>query len=323
MPRTFERRSEKVVPTAAKGQEEPATAQNGASGGTATVPLDNNRQRWLRGQGTSTSLSRSAPIRWERSPRFSRRQIGLLVVQVLIVIVALLAWQWFGSGKTEKLTVSQPTEVWKWLSEWARGQKAHGWSDLWVTLKEAVEGWVLGIVIGVALAVLLATSRWIKLFAAPFVSVLNALPKIALAPLFILILGANTESKVYFVTAGIFFIVFYNVFGGIRSIDVVLLRNARVLGASRLWLIRDVYAPAIVGWVMIGLRLTAAWALTSAVIIEYLGAQKGMGYIVSEGQQTYDPAEVLAGVLIIAVVALLIDRVIVRVERRFSRWRLT
>lgn len=253
----------------------------------------------------------------------SRRRIGFLVIQVLIVIVALLIWQWVGGGKVQRLTVTQPTAVWDWFSEWTGGRQAHGLSDLLTTLQEALEGWVLGIVIGVALAVLLATSRWIRLFAAPFVGVLNAIPKIALAPLLILILGANMSSKVYFITVSIFLIIFYNVFGGIRSIDPILLRNARVLGASRLWLVRDVYAPAIVSWVMISLRLTASWALTGAVIIEYLGSVKGMGYIVSEGQQTYDPAEVMAGILIVALVALLIDRVIVRVERRFSRWRLT
>ena len=125
---------------------------------------------------------------------------------------------------------------------------------------------------------------------------LNALPKIALAPLFILIFGESVSARAYFVAAGIFFITFYNVFGGIRSIDVVYLRNARVLGANRRWLVRDVYAPSIVGWVMTSLRaLTSAWALTGAVIAEYLGSVKGMGYIVATGQQSSSTPRCWAG----------------------------
>jgi NitT/TauT family transport system permease protein len=198
-----------------------ATVSNGSSGGRRLAPPDNNRQRWLQRRRTSRA-------------RLSRRRIRFLVTQVLIVILALVAWQWVSGGKTQRLTVSQPTEVWKWFSEWVVGGGAHALSDLWVTLEDAFDGWVLGIVIGVALAVPLATSKWNRLFTAPFVSVLNARPQTALAPLFILISGANMKSKVYFITAAIFFTDFYNVFGGIRSIDQGLLPNARVLGASRL-----------------------------------------------------------------------------------------
>ncbi|HEX3842110.1 MAG TPA: ABC transporter permease [Acidimicrobiales bacterium] len=256
-------------------------------------------------------------------PETRRHKRIVRIIQIAIVLVALGLWEYLGkSSKTLNLTISTPWDTAKWIGQWAEGKQAHGWSDLVVTLEEAAYGMFLGVLIGVVLAVVVSTSKWVRLFSAPFVSMLNALPKIALAPLFILIFGESVSARAYFVAAGIFFITFYNVFGGIRSIDVIYLRNARVLGANRRWLVRDVYAPSIVGWVMTSLRLTSAWALTGAVIAEYLGSVKGMGYIVATGQQSSSTPEVLGGVLIVAVVALIVDRVIVRIERHFSVWRL-
>jgi NitT/TauT family transport system permease protein len=251
-----------------------------------------------------------------------RRRLLIRAAQILIVVALIGVWQWIGGGsKTETLTISTPWDTAKWIGQWAAGSQVHGWSDLVTTLEEAVLGWLLGQAVGIVLAVALASSGWLRVFGAPFVSVLNALPKIALAPLFILIFGETLTSKVYFVTAGIFFITFYNVFGGIRSIDLLLLRNARILGASRVWLVREVYVPSILGWVMTSLRLTSAWALTAAVVAEYLGSLGGMGYIVSVGQQSANVPEVLGGVLVVAVAALIIDRIIVYAERHFARWR--
>jgi NitT/TauT family transport system permease protein len=270
-----------------------------------------NRWRALLGRGPVSRETR-------------RRSLIVHAIQLGLLVIALGVWEWIGHGsKTQNLTVSTPWDVAKWIGRWAVGNEAHGWDDLLATLEEGALGWLLGIFIGVGLAVTVASSKWIRLFAAPFVSVLNALPKIALAPIFILVFGETLSSKVYFVTAGIFFITFYNVFGGLRSIDVSYLRNARILGASRIWLVREVYAPAITGWVMTSLRLTAAWALTAAVIAEYLGSVKGMGYIVATGQNSAQVPEVIGGILVVAFAALVIDRVIVRIERYFTRWRLS
>jgi NitT/TauT family transport system permease protein len=257
----------------------------------------------------------------------SRAGVGHRVIvwsiQLAIVAAFLALWQYFGStSKTQKLTVGTPSDVAAWLWRWVQGEEMHGLEDLRITLYEAAYGWILGVVSGIVIAVILASSKWLRAFVSPFVAMLNALPKIALAPLFILIYGQNLQSKAYFVAAGIFFITFYNVFNGLRSIEPVYLLNAKVLGANSWHLGRQVYAPSIVAWVMTSLRLTSAWALTGAVIAEYLGALTGMGAIVLSGQQNGQPEVVIGGIVAVAVVALIIDRVIVRVERRYSAWRL-
>ncbi|HXC76926.1 MAG TPA: ABC transporter permease [Candidatus Acidoferrum sp.] len=244
--------------------------------------------------------------------------------QLTLTAVVLGLWQYIGStSQTEALVISTPWHVAEYLWQFASGSSAQGsWSDLSVTFQEAAGGCVLGVAVGIVLAVLVASSRWVALFATPFVAIVNALPKIALAPLFILIFGANYQSKVYFVAAAIFFLSFYNIYTGIRSIDILYLRNTRILGANRRWLIREVYIPSIVGWVAISLRLSATYAIVCAVVAEYLSANQGMGYVVYLAQGVNNSTVVIGGILIVSFTALIIDRIIVRTQRHFTSWRL-
>jgi NitT/TauT family transport system permease protein len=253
----------------------------------------------------------------------TERRVPMRLLQVVTVVVAIVVWQELGThNPAVSVSASNPLAVAKWIGSWVAGNEAHGLDDLWVTLQEALYGWLIGLAFGTVLAVVLSAFSWIRRVIAPFVSVLNALPKIALAPLFILILGATLTSKVYFVAFGITFIMFFNVYGGLRSIDPVYIAGARILGASRLWLARDVYAPAIVGWVMTSLRLCSAWAIAGAVIVEYLGSSIGMGYVVGLGQQMLQASSVIGAIIVIALVAAIIDALIVQVEKRFTGWKL-
>ncbi len=251
-----------------------------------------------------------------------RRRLVVLGIQLIVIGSVIGYWQHVGDGRTQRYLIATPGAALTWFRRWVSGEEGRGLWDLATTIYEAAYGWALGLVVGLTLAVILSTSRWLQQFASPFVSLLNALPKIAFAPLFVLFFGQSLRSKVYFVAAGIFFITFHNVYNGIRSIDPVYLRNARILGANTLQLVREVYAPAIVGWVMTSFRLTAAWSLTAAVVAEYLGALKGIGHVISDGQMVLRPEIVIGGILVVATTALIADRLIVRVERRFSRWRL-
>jgi NitT/TauT family transport system permease protein len=254
----------------------------------------------------------------------TRRRVLLLVTQIGILAVVLIAWQHDGSSAVGELTISTPRNVLSFLWEFVSGgSMLASWQDLCATFKEAAGGYALGVVTGILLAVALNSNRWLELFAAPFVSAVNALPKIALAPLFILLFGETYISKVYFVAAGIFFLSFYNVLNGLRSIEPRFLRHVYALGGTRRWAVRDIYIPSIIGWVVASLRLSAAFALGGAVICEYLGSLQGMGHVIYNAQQAYDPAAVVGAILIVGIVALIIDRVLVQLQRRFSLWRLS
>jgi NitT/TauT family transport system permease protein len=227
-----------------------------------------------------------------------------------------------GSRQTESQIIGTPNGVASWIWSWINGREGKGLYDLGRTLQGGFYGFLIGVVVGVPLAILLASLRWVQQFAAPFVAVLNALPKLAVTPLFILVFGNTLKAQAYFVGSGILFIAFYNVYTGLRSIDSVYVHNARVLGASAVGLAREVYAPAIVGWLMTGLRLMVAWALTGAVVLEYLASTSGMGYLVATGQQLGVADQVIGAILVVSAVALAADRMLVLIERHYSKWRL-
>lgn len=261
-----------------------------------------------------------AAVRPTLSPR--SRTLVVRTTQAIIVIAVLIAWTQVGSRQTESLIISTPHRVADWIWAWLDGREGRGLHDLGHTLHGALYGFLIGIGIGVPLAIALASFRWLQLFATPFIAVFNALPKLALAPLFVLVLGNTLRAQAYFVATGILFIVFYNVFTGLRSIDKVYVQNARILGANAGWLAREVYAPAIVGWLMTSLRLMVTWALTGALVVEYMASTSGMGYVVATGQQLAAADQTIGAILIVSVVALAADRVIVRIERHYSKWRL-
>jgi NitT/TauT family transport system permease protein len=180
----------------------------------------------------------------------------------------------------------------------------------------------MGVVSGVVLAAVVFSSTTIERFLRPFVAVFNALPKVVLAPLFLLWFGIGISSKVYFTASVIFFIIFYGVYTGMKAIDVSLVNNMRALGASTVDLTVHVYAPAILTWIVAGLRLSFTFAILATVLGEFLGGTEGLGVRISLATQQLQNNVVIAGIIAIALVAVLVDRSLVRVERRFTRWKL-
>jgi NitT/TauT family transport system permease protein len=241
-------------------------------------------------------------------------------LRAAILGVALLAWQLLGtSGSGRGIVFSTPGAV---CSALVTGFTQQQWGHaLLVTLEEAVLGFALGVAAAVALLAVVVPVPVLDRFVKPFVAGANALPAIVLAPLFIVWFGISLQSKVYFVAMAIFFIIFYGLYTGLGAIDRALIANAKLLGARRLALVTDVYAPAVVTWVVAGLRLSSAFALMSAVVAEYLGSNAGIGYQIATAQQLLQTAPVVAGLVVIAAIALLIDRLLVRFEARVSRWR--
>ena len=249
------------------------------------------------------------------------RRFWARTARVLIVVAFVGAWQAIGThSPVERLTFSTPESVLTTLGRWTND--ATFWRDLGITLTEAVLGYLMGVVSGVVLAAVVFSSTTIERFLRPFVAVFNALPKVVLAPLFLLWFGIGISSKVYFTASVIFFIIFYGVYTGMKAIDVSLVNNMRALGASTVDLTVHVYAPAILTWIVAGLRLSFTFAILATVLGEFLGGTEGLGVRISLATQQLQNNVVIAGIIAIALVAVLVDRSLVRVERRFTRWKL-
>jgi len=249
------------------------------------------------------------------------RRFWARTARVLIVVAFVGAWQAIGTrSPVERLTFSTPESVLTTLGRWTND--ATFWRDLGITLTEAVLGYLMGVGSGVVLAAVVFSSTTIERFLRPFVAVFNALPKVVLAPLFLLWFGIGISSKVYFTANVIFFIIFYGVYTGMKAIDVSLVNNMRALGASTVDLTVHVYAPAILTWIVAGLRLSFTFAILATVLGEFLGGTEGLGVRISLATQQLQNNVVIAGIIAIALVAVLVDRSLVRVERRFTRWKL-
>jgi NitT/TauT family transport system permease protein len=245
-----------------------------------------------------------------------------VVIGILdVATVALLLLWWQHISVTQALAISRPTAVGHALTTWVTNPFLR--SSILVTLEESAVGLLLALVIAVLLAALLTGSKAVADFCAPFVAVLNAVPKQALAPLFLVVFGIGFQAKVYFIVASVFFIPFFSMFRALTSIDPVYGEHLRMLGGNRFWMAVDVKIPAIVATTVASLRVTVAFALTGAIISELVVSQQGIGYQIAQAQNNLQPDVLVSGVLVVVVLALVMDLLLRLVERRFSTWRLS
>jgi ABC-type nitrate/sulfonate/bicarbonate transport system permease component len=287
--------------------------------GRCLKPINNNRTEFSDSTNRDEENTKISAAMIHKT-RYPSAKIIVWIVRLSIILCFLEAWQIVGTHSDYyTLVFSSPALVFETLVHWLADRA--WWSNLGVTLEEAGLGYMLGVSLALMLVAAVAPSPVLGRFLAPFIAALNALPKIALAPLFILWFGTRLQSKVYFVASLICFIVFYGVLNGLRTIDGNLLANARILGASRINLLIEVYIPAIVTWLIASLRLSAAWALLASVIVEYLGSTSGLGYLIATGQQTLQANVVIAGILVVACVSVALDRLLTQTEARMMRWR--
>lgn len=261
----------------------------------------------------------------ERPPAASVRRrerhwavIPSLQIGFFVFVVAL--WQVLvDTGMLDAFFFSRPSDIAVRLGNWLIGGSIYG--HLAITLLEAMLAFVIGTVTGVIAGFALARVELLAAVFDPYIRILNALPRVILGPIFILWFGLGIASKVALGVTLVFFIVFFNTFQGVREVDPVVLKNARMLRASEAQLLRHVYIPSALAWIFSSLHTSIGFALVGAVVGEYIGASQGIGYLVAQAQGTFDTTGVFAGLLLTSVVVLVIDMGINRVEAYLLRWR--
>jgi len=150
---------------------------------------------------------------------------------------------------------------------------------------------------------------------------MNAMPRVILAPIFAVWFGLGVLSKVALGVTLVFFIVFFNVFQGVKEVSPVVLANARMLGASRGQLLRHIYLPSATSWVFSSLHTSVGMAFVGAVVGEYLGSAKGIGYLILQAEGTFDINTVFAGIVVLTICALILDTLVTKIEARLLVWR--
>jgi NitT/TauT family transport system permease protein len=150
---------------------------------------------------------------------------------------------------------------------------------------------------------------------------MNAMPRVILAPIFAVWFGLGILSKVALGVTLVFFIVFFNVYQGVKEVSPVVLNNARMLGAGSRQLLRTVYVPSAMSWVFSSLHTSVGMAFVGAVVGEYLGSARGVGYLILQAEGVFDINTVIAGIFVLTIFALLLDFIVTRIERRLLVWR--
>jgi NitT/TauT family transport system permease protein len=253
-----------------------------------------------------------------------RRKILVNLVRLLTLVIIVGGWQLFTGWKiVDPFFFGRPSGIVSRIDHWVHHGTAYGslWLQIWVTMKEALLGFLYGVIGGVVLGVLLGQVRFLADVVGPYIKMANAIPRIVLGSIFVVWLGLGTTSKVALASVLVFFVVFFNAFQGTREVNQQLVSNVQVLGASRLQTVRHVVLPSSLTWIIASLHVAFGFAVIGAIVGEYLGAQKGLGLIISTAQNNFDPNGVFAAMLIIAAIALGAEALISQFEKRLLRWR--
>jgi NitT/TauT family transport system permease protein len=195
------------------------------------------------------------------------------------------------------------------------------YSHLSVTLIETLLAFGIGAVGGLAGGLWLALSPMASALLEPYIKAMNSMPRIILAPIFAVWFGLGIASKVALGVTLVFFIVFFNVYQGVKEVSPVILANARMLGAGPRQLLRHVYLPSATSWVFSSLHTSVGLAFVGAVVGEYLGSASGVGYLIQQAEGVFDINTVMAGILVLTGFALALDAAVGRIERRLMKWR--
>lgn len=252
-------------------------------------------------------------------------RIKLFALQVLVLLAVLAVWHvvtvypLLGETRTIQFFFSTPAQV--LTRTWNQLTGSEIYYHLGITLTETVLAFVIGSAAGIFFGFAFARNDLLAAVFDPYIKAANALPRVVLAPIFALWFGLGIWSKVALGFTLVFFIVFFNVYQGVREVSPTVLANARMLGMNGRQLFRHVYWPSALTWMFSSLHTSVGFALVGAVVGEYLGSSAGLGYKIHEAESVFDVTGVFAGMLILAIFVIAIDSIVTLVEKRLLVWR--
>jgi len=256
--------------------------------------------------------------------------VKLRVLQFAVLAILILLWHvftkpglipnfYFEQDNRAAFFFGEPQKVFWVIVDWF-------WSGeifihLAVTLLETALGFAIGSALGLGIGLWLALSPTASAVMDPYIKGFNSMPRVVLAPIFAVWFGLGIWSKVALGVTLVFFVVFFNVYQGVREVSPNLIANARMLGASPRQLLRSIYLPSAMSWVFASLHNAVGLAFVGAVVGEYLGSSRGVGYLILQAEGTFDINTVFAGILVLTAFALLLDAAVGNVERRLMTWQ--
>jgi len=243
----------------------------------------------------------------------------LFCYRLIFGLVLLAFWELSSGRLIDPFWVSSPSKVFLYLYEVFTDGSIFG--HLAITLYETFTGFFIGSIFGIGLGFALGRREVLAEVLDPYVVAFNGIPRIALAPLFIIWFGIGPTSKVILVVSVVFFLTFFNTFAGVKGVDAELKNILRIMGASERQILMKVTLPAIVPWITTGLKISLPYAIVAAVVGEFIAASKGLGYLINYNTSLFSTTGALGGILILALVVVVCNEAISRAESYLLRWR--
>jgi NitT/TauT family transport system permease protein len=284
--------------------------------------------------------------------RMRQNSLSTLAWQVSICVVVLSIWQWGYQLHTrfpwlvpdllDPYFISKPSEIFEQFlilsclksklgvfNGWFNGDfarcMARTENNLWVataiTLKNTFFGFIIGVTSGFAAGLILGRSDRLSAIFQPFITAVNSIPRIALAPIIVLAFGIGDTSKIVTSWIVVVFLVFYNTFEGARSIDEGFINAARLLGASEWQITRTVVIPSTMAWVFASLTPAISFALIGVIVGEFIGAEKGIGRLIIESEARGEASGMMVAVTVLMLVGVVLAALIRRLQAYLLRWQ--
>ncbi len=263
--------------------------------------------------------ARAEEVAPERRPLAEMSQPAMIGLQVLFGIVLLVIWELSAGRLIDKFMISSPSDVAMRLWGWFASGTIY--MHMYATVYATAIGFAIGAAAGVVGGIWLGLSPFFSRLLHPYIWAFNALPKVALAPLFILWFGLGINSKIALAAVLVVFLVFVNTFAGVREVDPDLVDSLRLMRAKRRQILMKVILPSATSWIFVGLKTAVPYALIGTIIGEMIAANRGLGYLVQRSGSEFDTAGVFASLVVIAVLAVIFNDLVERVQSRLQKWK--
>jgi NitT/TauT family transport system permease protein len=261
--------------------------------------------------GSKVSLPRRAgPGSLPRQRHSIRSKAGLTVIvgRILTVFLLLGLWQLFSGRVLPAYSISNPHAVWD--SFWGMVSTSAGWVNIGVTARELALGFGIGVGCGTVAGLLLGYFKTVGAILEPFIGAVNGIPKIAIAPVFVLILGIGTWTDATIAAMMVSLILFYNLYIGMRSINSELVAVIRLMRANQWHLLRYVYGPSLVGPFFAGVKAAGPFAILGVIIGEFVASYNGVGHVLSSASSNLDAAAVYASIVVLVAMGFILNVVL-------------
>jgi NitT/TauT family transport system permease protein len=268
---------------------------------------------------TATAASTATAVTSRASAR-AKHRLTVNAWRLALFVVVIAVWQLGANAHLfDPGILPSPLLIGNHLVKWVLdGTLAF---QSWITIQETLAGFLIGAVGGIVLGFAIGRYPRLAEILDPFILAIYSVPKVALAPLFLVWFGIGIQMKIVLSAVTVIFIVFFNTLAGVRNVDRDLIDAVWLMGAKPRDVLMKVLVPSAMSFALTGVRISIPYALIGAIIGELIASNRGIGYLISSSASQYDTAGVFAALIVLTILAMVLNAIVDEIDRRLSKWK--